>query len=203
MCGSQLCSQEVLTICLSPHLLRGGDHNFFPTFQQSDEKIAAIKESLIEDPLNLHYDAKREVRAKAAAFYQFSGDADERQRQMDELRTAREDTVQQRTEAGAQDTADPGSSTPTVDDSRGITKRKREIEERRQAIEAKRRKMNPSASIDLPQTSSTVPRAGDPVAATPTPPVDPFARLEGQLGSAGPQQKADAFLASIERDIRG
>ncbi|KAI5982679.1 hypothetical protein EDC04DRAFT_2885077 [Pisolithus marmoratus] len=55
----------------------------------------------------MHYDATKEVRAKGAAFYQFSADEETRRQQMEELRSTREETKKTREEVGAIDVA-PG-----------------------------------------------------------------------------------------------
>ena len=127
--------------------------NHFPTYEPSDERKAAIQAQLEEEdnPLDLHYDASREVRAKGAGFYQFSTDEETRQKQMEELRQASVETEKTRAEAGAvdlrpgevegmrvgeEDESTPGPSTK----SRAAEKRKREIDERRKLLEAKRRK---------------------------------------------------------------
>ena len=74
------------------------DH--YPTYQPSEERVAEIEASLAEEnnPLNIHYDASQEVRAKGAGFYQFSGDEETRRRQMEELKRAREETEKTREE---------------------------------------------------------------------------------------------------------
>jgi len=183
----------------SPHLLHGGDHQYFPTFKPSEEKIAAIKESLIEDPLNLHYDASREVRSKGAAFYQFSGDIEERQQQMEDLRRARDDTVQKRDESGAQDSPGEALEATEPPQSRALAKRKRDIEERRRAIEAKRRKTGPKPTDSI-QYAPPPPAAAPPL---PPPADDPFARLESmQVLKTFGHSTADDFLASLERDMQ-
>lgn len=51
----------------------------------------------------MHYDVTAEVRAKGAGFYQFSADEETRQRQMEELKLAREETERMRKEGGAVD----------------------------------------------------------------------------------------------------
>lgn len=181
--------------------MRGRDINYFPTFQQSEDKIAAIKESLVEDPLNLHYDAAQEVRAKGAGFYKFSGDEEERRRQMDALKNARDDTVRTREETGAEDTATAPESSSG---SRAMEKRKRDIEERRKVIEAKRRKV---AHVEPLPGVTSVPASTPPPAATAAAAADdPFAKLEGQLKyqpvrAAERRTKASANDFSAKLDV--
>lgn len=142
--------------------------NHFPTFEPSQERIAEIQASLAEEnnPLNIHYDASREVRAKGAGFYQFSGDEETRKRQMEELRKAREETEKTREEVGAVDVR-PGeveglaavngaASGAGTQKSRALEKRKRELEERRKLLEAKRRKKNPAAATPEPSDETPV-----------------------------------------------
>ncbi|KAH0832948.1 hypothetical protein J3R83DRAFT_11920 [Lanmaoa asiatica] len=168
-----------------------------------------------DNPLSSHYDASKEVRAKGAAFYQFSGDEDTRKQQMEELRAAREETKKTRDDLGAMDTrpgevegmrAESGQTT-----SRALEKRKREIEQRRALLEAKRRKTKvvPEGDGVTGQASSSV-----------TPPVtsvanDPFAALEKRAdmstsrtpevsetrSTKGGYSEADAFLAQLEQDM--
>lgn len=184
-----------------------GEVNYFPTYQQSEERIAQIQESLVEDPLNVHYDASKEVRAKGAGFYQFSADEEERRRQMEELKKARGDTEKARDETGAEDPATKDSAP-----SRAMGKRKREIEERRKAIDAKRRKLAPSASSSATPTALSAAASSS----TPTPgpstmdkadalaaalPADPFAMLENQSKQPKPITEADDFLANLEKEM--
>ena len=178
--------------------------NHFPTYQPSEERIAAIQASLAEEnnPLNIHYDASREVRAKGAGFYQFSLDEETRKKQMEELKKAREETEKTRQEVGAADlrpgeveglVAEGSATGVSSQKSRALEKRKREIEERRKLLEAKRRRKNPiSATLepsdetpvfsmppDLPGDTPEHPpeyRSTNASAGSP----DPFAALEAQ-----------------------
>lgn len=127
----------------------------FPTYEPTLEKQEAIAAAFAEarkDPLQ-HYDASTEYRARGAGFYQFAtGDEEARQKQMEELKKARLETVEKREELGVEDgvgggegrdggegaTAGGGKKTIV---NRAVEKRKREIEERRKLIEAKKRKV--------------------------------------------------------------
>ncbi|EED82162.1 predicted protein [Postia placenta Mad-698-R] len=174
------------------------------------------------NPLNVHYDASQEVRAKGAGFYQFSGDDETRRKQMEELRLAREETEKTRQETGAEDVRPgevegmhgPGeeSAGPVATKSRALEKRKRELEERRKMLDAKRRKVadpvSSSASSVKAEESEARPWNGTPAGAL----VDPFAVLEVQLTKPKGKKKelppppspidpADAFLAQLERDM--
>ncbi|KAI0090168.1 hypothetical protein BDY19DRAFT_888372 [Irpex rosettiformis] len=198
--------------------------NHFPTYEPSEERKAAIQAQLEEEenPLNLHYDASREVRAKGAGFYQFSGDEETRGKQMKELKQARLETEKTRAEAGAidlhpgeiegmgaseEDESAAGASTK----SRAAEKRKREIEERRKLLEAKRRKKDPAASSSEPRSTSVQSSLSSTLAAPQSTTQDPFAMLEAQSAPARkpnntsmhkPTTDADAFLAGLEMDIR-
>src|SRR5260221_7446167 len=85
--------------------MTGNPVNFFPVYEPSSDRVAAIQAAAAEEnnPLNQHYDASREVRAKGAGFYQFSADEETRKEQMDELRQVREETEKTRQELGAVD----------------------------------------------------------------------------------------------------
>ncbi|CDO72466.1 hypothetical protein BN946_scf184980.g7 [Trametes cinnabarina] len=190
--------------------------NHFPTFEPSQDRVEKIRAQFAEEnnPLNIHYDATREVRAKGAGFYQFSADEETRRKQMEELRKAREETERTRAETraedlrpgeieglnvGAEDTAGPFKS-------RAMEKRKREIEERRKLLEAKRRKI---ASPKEPKEDTTPRLTGSEPAKTPPASSDSFAILEAQSKEPKSQAKAvdptldpaDAFLAQLEHDI--
>jgi hypothetical protein len=123
--------------------LIGDPVNHFPVYEPSEERIAEVERKFSEEnnPLNIHYDASKEVRTKGAGFYQFSADEETRRKQMEELKAAREETEKTRQELGAEDIK-PGEEGMTADGvkSRAMEKRKRELEERRKLIEAKRKK---------------------------------------------------------------
>ncbi|TFK47864.1 hypothetical protein OE88DRAFT_1636114 [Heliocybe sulcata] len=207
--------------------------NHLPIYEPSQERIAQIESTLSEEsnPLNIHYDASAEVRAKGAAFYQFSGDEETRQRQMDELRQARDETARVRREAGAVDV--PAGEVEGMREveggrSRAMEKRKREIEERRKAVEAKRRKVKGGAAdIGVQEgAASVVLSMGDAAGSDSPPPKahvsmavqesDPFAAVEAYYvsprrkgkgegmpkpESAAPVNPADDFLAQLEMDM--
>ena len=108
-----------------------GDQNFFPVYEPDPEVLArraATLAAAAAAPLVDHYDAARENRTKGAGFYQFSGNEEERQAQMDGLAKEREETERKRKER---------------DEVGDAVKRKREseVEERKRKIEAKRREM--------------------------------------------------------------
>ncbi|KAG6374479.1 hypothetical protein JVT61DRAFT_4522 [Boletus reticuloceps] len=188
--------------------------NFFPVYEPSAERIKAVQDELAEpdNPLSSHYDASKEVRAKGAAFYQFSGDEETRKKQLEELRTAREETKMTREDLGAMDVR-PGDVEGMREESgqstsRALEKRKREIEERRALLEAKRKKTKviperdgiSSGSVTLPVTFVAN---------------DPFVALEKKVVAStsrtpeAPQTHtaksehpgADAFLAQLEQDM--
>lgn len=196
-------------------------------YEPTAARVAQIQEDLAAatGPQNVHYDAVREVRARGAGFYQFSGDVEERTRQMDALRVGREETVRARGKAGAQD-IQPGEVEgfkPAEDEgarkSRAMEKRKREIEERRKAVEAKRRKVK-GAEQDESAVEDRTPnpkRQEYSVGSKPLPAVlslEPYAQhavdaaLEVQISRKGKEkapfstaQAADDFLAQLERDM--
>ncbi|EIN03747.1 hypothetical protein PUNSTDRAFT_109149 [Punctularia strigosozonata HHB-11173 SS5] len=189
----------------------------FPVYQPDPDRVAAIEKELAEAnaPLNVHYDAAREVRAKGAGFYQFSADEETRRRQMEELKQTRLETERARREAGAVDLK-PGETEGLRDEegegeglkrSRAMEKRKRELEERRRLLDAKRRKVKSGPAVgdepvmaSMPSESSTQ----QPVALAQAQ-IDPFAALEAQVSSTQPRpvSAADDFLAQLERDVLG
>jgi hypothetical protein len=168
--------------------------NFFPVYEPSTDRVAAIQAAAAEEdnPLDQHYDASREVRAKGAGFYQFSGDEEARKIQMEELRQAREETERTRQELGAVNLkageAEGMQANASTHPSRAIEKRKRELEERRRAVEAKRTKLQ---------------NGGNPPAAPTRSPAPPTAVPNN---NAGPNpdpvsSAADNFLAALEVDL--
>lgn len=185
--------------------------NHYPTYKPSEERIAEIAKEYAEEsnPLNVHYDATGEVRAKGAGFYQFSGDEETRRRQMEELKTAREETEKSRKESGAVDVS-PGEVEGMQEastKSRAMEKRKREIEERRRLLEEKRKKRK----VDPLANSESVTPVPDPPQTQTSPPpqkgTDPFSVLESAAAApkstlkAPPSNDADAFLAQLEEDF--
>ena len=204
--------------------------NHFPVYEPSAERIAQIAAEHAEEnnPLNIHYDASREVRAKGAGFYQFSADDETRRAQMEELKMARDETEKTRQETGAIDVR-PGEVEGMRDESgnggaggvrsRAMEKRKSELQERRSMIDAKRRKVkgdadkrsNPVSSAEPIPSSSKTQTAADSIAGGPPASIDPFATLEAkttlkQRKGKGktispPINEADAFLAQLEQDF--
>ncbi|KAH9481434.1 Coiled-coil domain-containing protein 174 [Psilocybe cubensis] len=144
--------------------------NHFPTYQPTEERLAEIAKQYAEEnnPLSQHYDASKEVRAKGAGFYQFSGDEATRAAQMEELKASREETTRIRQELGAEDVKfgeiegmrhgeGQGGTAGGPVVSRGAEKRKRELEERRKLLEAKRKKAKVSDSSAATPSSSATP----------------------------------------------
>ncbi|KZT73147.1 hypothetical protein DAEQUDRAFT_762499 [Daedalea quercina L-15889] len=203
--------------------------NHFPVYEPSEDRVAAIEAEFAEEnnPLNVHYDASQEVRAKGAGFYQFSADEETRRQQMEELRAARDETHRTRQETGAAD-AKPGevegmrdggdSGEPVgVGKSRAMEKRKRELEERRRMLDAKRRKVAGAgaAAPEVEATSATDNGVTKPEAKKEAAVADPFTALEAQQSRPSAKNKgkakaapgdgstdaADAFLAQLEQDM--
>lgn len=217
----RICVEKIAVHVTDPFfffLVSDNPVGFFPVYEPSAERVKAVQDELAEadNPLSSHYDASNEVRAKGAAFYQFSGDEETRMKQMEELRAAREDTKKTREDLGATDIRpgevegmrqESGQST-----SRALEKRKREIEERRALLEAKRKKTKVAPERDgngVPgQASSSMTPAPVTFVAS-----DPFAALEKNASPSrtpeisethstkGAYSDADAFLAQLEQDM--
>lgn len=147
----------------------GNPVNHFPIYQPSEDRVAEIAKAYAEEnnPLGVHYDASKEVRAKGAGFYQFSADEETRRAQLEELKASREETERTRQQLGAEDVR-PGEVEGMRDGdgagsgkSRAMEKRKRELEERRKLVEAKRRKLKqgdatPTIPADSEPTEPTI-----------------------------------------------
>lgn len=69
----------------------------FPVSQQMAE-LAKKRDRSLTPPPDLHIDARAEVRQKGTGFFEFSGDKEERRRQMRELEREREETERVRRE---------------------------------------------------------------------------------------------------------
>jgi hypothetical protein len=185
----------------------------FPVYEPDANRVATIEKEYAEAtaPLNQHYDASREVRAKGAGFYQFSADEETRRKQMEELKQTRLETERARQAAGAVDVR-PGEMEGMRDDgeagrnprSRAMDKRKRELEERRKLLDAKRRKVKGASGAAESSVVTTRPGTDEPTAVA-SAPMDPFAALEAQTAAKNNQPSssnpADDFLAQLERDI--
>lgn len=178
--------------------MTGNPVNFFPVYEPSSERVAEIQAAAAEEnnPLNIHYDAGREVRAKGAGFYQFSADEETRKKQMEELQQVRHETEKTRQELGAVDLkageVEGMQDGPNALRSRAIEKRKRELEERRKLVEAKRRKLQPGDSSPAASTQPPAP-SSEPTVAVPT-------QTPGPNPVVAPSA-ADNFLAALERDL--
>ncbi|KAI0671610.1 hypothetical protein C8Q78DRAFT_1078406 [Trametes maxima] len=197
--------------------------NHFPMYEPSAERIKTIQAQYAEEnnPLNIHYDASREVRAKGAGFYQFSGDEETRRKQMEGLRQAREETERTRAEVGAEDVR-PGEVEGMQADmaagagsskSRAMEKRRRDREERQRLVDAKKRKVAGNGNGAEANSPPTLDNSREPPPSTRPVPSDPFAALEAQSKeSKGTEGKAktrvpalnetDAFLAKIAESIK-
>lgn len=183
--------------------------------------MAEIAQAFSEEnnPLGVHYDASKEIRAKGAGFYQFSADEETRKAQMEELTASREETAKMRQELGAEDIK-PGEVEGMRDGEAGTTKsramekRKRELEERRNMIEARRKKLKlhdgAASKVNVNTASETPSLFAQPVekesdAAHSTKSGDPFAALESSSSVKGKKKavpattEADTFLAELEQ----
>lgn len=139
-------------------------------YEPDRDRATEIEREFAEEnnPLNVHYDASKEVRAKGAGFFQFSADEETRRQQMEGLKTAREDTGRNRAEFGAVDLK-PGEAEGMHAGEAGrsdggdtgrnpaLEKRKRDLEERRKLVDAKRRKKVGDAPAASTSTSSSHP----------------------------------------------
>ena len=106
---------------------------FHPDTQIADamDSLAQKRDRSLTPPPDAHFDASKEVRNKGTGFFQFSGDAEERRRQMEGLEQERTETEKRRKER--QDK---------------LGERKRQIEERRRELQAKRGKRKADEFLD-------------------------------------------------------
>jgi hypothetical protein len=87
------------------------------------EKLARKRDKSLTPPPEEHFDGAKEVRNKGTGFFQFSSDAEERKKQMDNLESERRQTEQKRDER-----------------QRKVDERKKQIDERRMEIQQRRGK---------------------------------------------------------------
>lgn len=180
--------------------------NHFPVYEPDAARVSEIAKEFAEEnnPLNIHYDASKEIRGKGAGFYQFSADEETRRRQMEELKTARGDTGKARAEFGAVDLR-PGEVEGMLADGAGgggmsksaaLDKRKRDLEERRKLVDAKRRKKIGAPPVVEPPPNPSLPMKER--RAT-TQAAEQSSKSESVKVIAS--NPADDFLAQLERDI--
>ncbi|KAL1706774.1 hypothetical protein EV121DRAFT_200556 [Schizophyllum commune] len=193
---------------------------FFPTYHPTEERVAQIEKDFAEQTkVEGHYDARGENRARGAAFYAFSQDEEERKRQMEELKAARDETRTVRQEVGAEEPAvgevvgmrwdqeavgdakgkGKAKKVAGTEMSKAMEKRKREREERQRMLQAKRRKLRGEPEPEPSPAPASPPPVSQLQNSTPA---DPFAALEAKE-SSGKRDEADAFLASLETELRG
>ncbi|KAI6014301.1 hypothetical protein EDC04DRAFT_664284 [Pisolithus marmoratus] len=134
----------------------------------------------------MHYDAMKEVRAKGAAFHQFS--ADEHQEVADG--STREETVKTRKELG-----NSGS--------RPLEKRKRDIENRCAPLYAKWKQLQTSGKVppSEPKPTSRTPVSLLCIRAAVSKPSSPEPKQAVILSQATMTVYADTLLAQLEREV--
>ena len=138
----------------SPLRLDLDGDGYFPVYEPSAERAAAIEEAARETHLAKFYDAGSEVRAKGAANYGFSHDLEERARQQEELKTMRHETQKERLQTGAVDasssSADPFAQLETEKHllSGAMAQWERDADARREVIAQKKRKKDAAKEAD-------------------------------------------------------
>jgi len=87
------------------------------------EELARRRDKSLTPPPDAHFDGNREIRTKGTGFFQFSGDAEERKRQMEGLKQERTETERRRNQSDGR-----------------LEERRKQLEARRKAIGEKRGK---------------------------------------------------------------
>jgi len=95
------------------------------------EELAKKRDKSLTPPPEQHFDSAQEIRTKGTAFFQFSGDAEERRKQMENLEQERAETERRRKERDEK-----------------LSERKRQIEARRAEINQKRGKRKADDFLD-------------------------------------------------------
>ena len=102
------------------------------------EELASKRDKSLTPPPEAHYDANWEVRTRGTGFFQFSANAEERQKQMENLEKERQETERTR---GTQ-----GKEAGEVEQRK--IERQKQMDERRRVIEAKRGKLKANKFLD-------------------------------------------------------
>lgn len=112
-------------------------HAFRPdeTTSAAMEELAAKRDKSLTPPPEQHYDANWEIRTRGTGFFQFSGEAEERKKQMENLEKEREQTEKKR---GDKET----------EAEKRKDERRQQLEERRKIIDAKRSKLKADKFLD-------------------------------------------------------
>ncbi|KAK5128210.1 hypothetical protein LTR85_002877 [Meristemomyces frigidus] len=95
------------------------------------EELAKKRDKSLTPPPEQHFDASAEIRTKGTGFFQFSGDADERKRQMENLEQERAETERRRKEREGK-----------------LDERRKQIEARRAEISQRRGKRKADDFLD-------------------------------------------------------
>lgn len=195
----------------------GDPTNYFPVYEPSAEKIAEVRNQFSEEynPLNVHYDASRENRARGAGFYDFSQDEESRRAEMERLKNARLETQKNRQETGAVDLQPgevegmrSGEGGAASVRSRALDERKRKIEERRKLVDAKRKKprlTTEEQSHATEPSSSTLPKPMEVILRDPIAVSVPLRPKKDKPRSKEEPRiitDADMFLAQLEQDLK-
>lgn len=107
-----------------------GDQREFGVYTATEEELAERRKRFqLDNPLNLHFDSTKEVRNRGAGYMQLSGDEETRKRQMDELRSLRDETEQKREAREAEGAPDPEA------------RRQKELADRRRLVEEKKKQI--------------------------------------------------------------
>lgn len=107
-----------------------GAQTSFPIYEPSPEELRARHEALREEPLWKHYDPNSEVRDRGGASYKFSADEEERRKQQEAIKNARNVTEAEAAAAQAAQQADKDK----------LDRRRAEMAERkRKLLEARER----------------------------------------------------------------
>jgi hypothetical protein len=80
------------------------------------EELAKKRDKSLTPPPDMHFDASREVRQKGTGFFQFSEDAEERKKQMEELERERTETEKVRSEKRKAEGSDTEPPAPLPQD---------------------------------------------------------------------------------------
>lgn len=179
------------------HVIRGDtiQHQAFDLDEPRAAQMAELakkRDKSLTPPPDEHFDGNKEIRTKGTGFFQFSGDADERKKQMENLENERAETERKRKERDSK-----------------MAERRAQIEARRLEVQKKSAKRKADefleelgAQMDGPSAPKTPPSGSQKRPRSRESPSDVYAELR-ESGHSGSIMKAPPdMIDRIEKAIR-
>ncbi|KAI5360780.1 Putative Coiled-coil domain-containing protein [Septoria linicola] len=152
-------------------------------------ELAGKRDKSLTPPPDEHFDGNKEIRTKGTGFFQFSGDADERKRQMENLENERAETERRRKERDGK-----------------LAERRAQIAARREQVQQKNAKRKADEFLEelsgqMPSAATTGP-SDDTPASRATEPREQEEQLPGNIHIGTTQESAPAMIDRIEEAIK-